>query len=136
MGACSHLQVSGSVGDHLLEGYRQAFISIVAAQFTERRLSSGQPGASQLAAGVDLNRTLLGVNLDLDALRDPAAAATSAAAAARQREAGISALASLRVASMRCGGGGLCGGGGAAERPVGKELVPARDEDESWAPLG
>jgi hypothetical protein len=64
-------ELTPKVGDHFLDMYRSSLMRIIKMQFTERRLDSGQPGASELARFVDLSKVLMGANLDLRSLEDP-----------------------------------------------------------------
>jgi hypothetical protein len=51
------------VSHHFLEGYRNALISIITAQFGGRELAGGAEGAAELARAVDLNAALIGRGL-------------------------------------------------------------------------
>jgi len=64
-------QVTPQVSDHFLDMYRASLMRIIKMQFTERRLETGQPGASELASFVDLGKALMGANLEVNSLEDP-----------------------------------------------------------------
>jgi len=98
---------AGEVGDHFLEFYRQSIMRVIHSQFTDRHIRNGREGAAALAEELDLQKSLMCVNVDLASLEDPEKEPVTVEEAARRSSMKLS-----RKRSFGCGNGGMaCGCG-------------------------
>ena len=58
------------VGDHMIRTYRMSIELSIKLQFTNKRLETGQPGATELACTLNLNKALLAINMTESELID------------------------------------------------------------------
>lgn len=113
--------------------YRSSFMRAIKVQFTERRLETGQPGARELARWVDLNKVLMGVNMEENSLDDPDLMPITDEEVAKMSK---SAKNLKRAISFNCGGKQMsCGcGGGAAKKHHKHRHQADHDHDEVVQP--
>lgn len=122
----------GKVTHHLLEGYRQAIISIIKSQVTGEMTGLYQPGdygPLDLAKALDLNTALLGVNLDPASLQDPEADAITVEEQWRRQEDTDLTRQQSSKGSFSCADSGGCAGG--CGGPSGKHSQSSRHMDET-----
>lgn len=65
------LEDTGKIKDHLLEGYRKAWMSVLKQQFGAKQfvgIESGRDGATRLCSTLDLDRALMGTGLNISGL--------------------------------------------------------------------
>ncbi|KAL4541920.1 hypothetical protein Ndes2526B_g06415 [Nannochloris sp. 'desiccata'] len=126
-------QLTPKVGDHFLDMYRSSFMRAIKMQFTERRLDTGQPGASELARFVDLGKVLMGANLDVRSLEDPELKPITDEEVAKST---ASSKTLNRAISFNCGGKQMtCGCGGQPKKHHKKHVHHAdHDHDEVVQP--
>ncbi len=126
-------QVTPKVGDHFLDMYRSSLMRAIKMQFTERRLETGQPGASDLARFVDLGKVLMGANLDLMSLEDPDLDPITDEEVAKLSK---SSKKLNRAISFNCGGKQMtCGCGGPGKQHHKRNAAQAdHDHDEVVQP--
>jgi hypothetical protein len=121
-------QVTPKVGDHFLDMYRSSFMRAIKVQFTERRLETGQPGASELARFVDLSKVLMGTNLDVDSLNNPELEPMTDEEVAKLSK---SSQKLNRAISFNCGGKQMtCGCGGAPRKHHHRKHAAQAEHDD------
>jgi Lipase (class 3) len=129
-------QLTPKVGDHFLDMYRSSLMRAIKMQFTERRLETGQPGARELSRFVNLDKVLMGVNLDEYSLEDPDLEPMTNEEAAKLSK---SSRKMSRTISFNCGGKQMsCGCGGAPQKRFKKHAGASHadhDHDEVVQPL-
>lgn len=100
--------------DHYTDQYRASMMAGIKAQFTSRRLETGQPGAAELARWVDLTKALVGVNLTEEALLDPELTPTTLEEVKRLEDLSMRKSSRGSRRSFGCGGSSSGGGGDGA----------------------
>jgi hypothetical protein len=122
--------IAAEVSHHRTQTYRMAMMHVLKAEI-ERDFAANKAGVIELASCVDLNAVLMGVNLDVDSLKDPSKLPLTREAAVQQktsprRKGGASRLGSV----MDCSDAfTFCGCGGKQKRP----FTDRHDDDDGAA---